>query len=70
MTPVRSLLCVPALFLLFLLALLASTSAHAEVVDLYTGTAPVASQDEAERARARCVQPSFRHWCAPRAIPP
>jgi hypothetical protein len=37
---------------LFLLALLASTSALAEVVDLYTGTAPVASQEEAERARA------------------
>lgn len=49
MTPVRSILLGPAVFLLALLAL---GSAHAEVVDLYTGTAPVASQDEAERTRA------------------
>jgi hypothetical protein len=37
-----------------LLALLASAPApvHAQVADLYTGSAPVAGQDEAERARA------------------
>ncbi len=49
MTPVHSLIRGPVLFLL---ALLATANAHAEVVDLYTGVAPVASQDEAERARA------------------
>jgi hypothetical protein len=37
---------------MFLLALVAIGSARAEVVDLYTGTAPVASQDDAERTRA------------------
>jgi|GEM_PF-1550102 hypothetical protein len=49
MPPVHSITRGPALFLL---ALLAMACAHAEVADLYTGTAPVASQDEAERARA------------------